>query len=248
MDHGKSANSAAKTLRVLHAVARLDSARKLSEIAEESGIPKATTHRLLGTLIEEGYVVPEGGGSYGVGPQLRSMAAQVLADDTVGIESTLRALQQRLGQAVHLAVLGGEFATYTHKVEPGHAYRIATGVGMPVPLHASAAGKALLAYLPPAEAAALLDRAGLPERTPHTITDRGRLDEELARVREQGYASEYEEADESVCSIAAPVLDRDGYPRAAVSVSSLTFLVTEEQLRTFAPTVCDTAAEVARRL
>lgn len=166
MDHGKSANSAAKTLRVLHAVARLDSARKLSEIAEESGIPKATTHRLLGTLIEEGYVVPEGGGSYGVGPQLRSMAAQVLADDTVGIESTLRALQQRLGQAVHLAVLGGEFATYTHKVEPGHAYRIATGVGMPVPLHASAAGKALLAYLPPAEAATLLDRAGLPERTP----------------------------------------------------------------------------------
>lgn len=84
--------------------------------------------------------------------------------------------------------------------------------------------------------------------TPHTVTARGRLDDELARVREQGYASEYEEADESVCSIAAPVLDRDGYPRAAVSVSSLTFLVTEEQLRTFAPAVCDTATEVARRL
>lgn len=87
-----------------------------------------------------------------------------------------------------------------------------------------------------------------PQRTPHTVTARGRLDDELARVREQGYASEYEEADESVCSIAAPVLDRDGYPRAAVSVSSLTFLVTEEQLRTFAPAVCDTATEVARRL
>ncbi|MCX5345218.1 IclR family transcriptional regulator domain-containing protein [Streptomyces atratus] len=101
---------------------------------------------------------------------------------------------------------------------------------------------------PPAEAAALLDRTGLPERTRHTITDRGRLNDKLARVRERGYASEYEEADESVCSLAAPVLDRDGYPRAAVSVSSLTFLVTEPQLRAVAPAVCDTATEVARGL
>ncbi|MFE4959222.1 hypothetical protein ACFRCW_35795 [Streptomyces sp. NPDC056653] len=72
--------------------------------------------RLLGTLIEEGYVAPEGGGSYGVGPQLRSMAAQILSDDTVGIGSTLRALQQRLGQAVHLAVLGGDAAEVARRL------------------------------------------------------------------------------------------------------------------------------------
>lgn len=243
-----SANSAAKTLRVLHAVAHPDSPHKLGEIAERSGVPKASTHRILATLTEEGYVLPDGEGRYGIGPRLRALAAQVLSDDTVGIEAVLQALQQRLGQAVHLAVLSGDYATYTHKVDPGHAYRIATDVGMQLPLHATAAGKVLLAHLPEEEAAALLDRAGLPARTPRTVTDRGALTAELGRVREQGFATEYEESDEAICSIAAPVLDTDGYPVGAVSVSSLAFLVTEEQLREFAPAVRQAAEEVSRRL
>lgn len=176
------------------------------------------------------------------------MAAQVLADDAVGIDAVLRALQQRLGQAVHLAVPSGDHATYTHKVDPGHAYRIATDVGAPLPLHATAAGKALLAHLPPEEAAAVLDRTGLPARTPHTHTDRAALVKELAAIRDAGYATDYEEADASICSIAAPVLDADGTPVGAVSVSSLTFLVAEEQLAGFAPAVRQAAEDVSRRL
>ncbi|GAA2096496.1 IclR family transcriptional regulator [Streptomyces albiaxialis] len=248
MDREKSVNSAAKTLRVLHAVARQESPRRLGEVAEQAGVPKASTHRILSTLIAEGYAVADGDGRYGIGPQLRTLAAQVLADDAVGIDAVLRALQQRLGQTVHLAVLSGDYATYTHKVDPGHAYRIATEVGMPLPLHASAAGKVLLAHLPEKECAALLDSAGLPARTPRTVTDRRKLRGELNTVRKQGYATEYEEADEAVCSLAAPVLDNDGYPMGAVSVSSLTFLVTEDQLHEFAPAVRQAAEEVSRRL
>ncbi|MEU6117612.1 IclR family transcriptional regulator C-terminal domain-containing protein [Streptomyces sp. NPDC047117] len=94
----------------------------------------------------------------------------------------------------------------------------------------------------------LLDRAGLPARTPRTITDRDRLAAEPATVRGQGFATEYEEADGAVCSVAAPVLDGEGYPMGAVSVSSPAFLVTEEQLTEFAPAVCQAASEVSRRL
>lgn len=248
MDGEKSVNSVAKALRVLHAVARPELPHRLKEIAEYAGVPKASTHRILATLVEEGYAVADGDGRYGVGVQLRALAAQVFSDDTVGIDAVLRALQQRLGQAVHLAVLSGDHATYTHKVDPGHAYRIATEVGMPLPLHASAAGKVLLAHLPEAEAENLLDRAGLPARTPHTLVDRADLARELETVRKEGWAAEYEEADESVCSLAAPVLDTEGYPMGAVSVSSLVFLVTREQLREFAPAVCQAATEVSRRL
>lgn len=248
MDREKSVNSVAKALRVLQAVARPELPHRLGEIAAHAGVPKASTHRILATLVEEGYVVADGEGRYSVGFQLHALAAQVLSDDAVGIDAVLRALQQRLGQAVHLAVLSGESATYTHKVDPGHAYRIATEIGMPLPLHASAAGKALLAHLPEAEAEALLDRAGLPARTPHTLTDRAALQRELDRVRAEGHAAEYEEADEAICSLAAPVLDADGYPRGAVSVSSLVFLVTRDQLQEFAPAVRQAAQEVARRL
>ncbi|MGI5466920.1 IclR family transcriptional regulator [Streptomyces sp. CA-132043] len=253
MDQAKSVSakplsSAAKTLRVLRALAGLETPRKLSGIADRAGVPKATTHRLLATLIEEGYARADGDGRYGIGPELRALAAEVLPEDATGIEAVLRALQQRLGQTVHLAALSGGSATYTHKVDPGHAYRIATEVGMALPLHASAAGKVLLAHLPADEAAALLDRAGLPARTPRTITDRDRLAAQLATVRERGFATEYEEADGAVCSVAAPVLDGEGYPMGAVSVSALAFLVTEDQLTEFAPAVCQAAAEVSRRL
>ncbi|WP_372349078.1 IclR family transcriptional regulator [Streptomyces sp. KL116D] len=248
MEESKPANSVAKALRVLHAVARVDGPHRLGDIAERSGVSKATTHRVLATLVEEGYVAADGEGRYGSGVQLRSLAAQVLADDAVGIDAVLRALQQRLGQAVHLAVLSGDHATYTHKVDPGHAYRIATDVGTPLPLHATAAGKALLAHLPPDEAADVLDRTGLPARTPRTHTDRTVLVEELAAIRAQGYATDYEEGDEAICSLAAPVLDADGTPVGAVSVSSLTFLVTEEQLSAFAPAVKQAAQDVSRRL
>ncbi|MFJ9410010.1 IclR family transcriptional regulator [Streptomyces sp. NPDC101393] len=241
-------NSVAKALRVLQALAHPDAPHRLGEIADRSGVPKASTHRILATLTEEGYAVPDGEGRYGIGVQLRALAAQVLSDDTVGIDAVLRALQQRLGQAVHLAVLSGDHATYTHKVDPGHAYRIATEVGMHLPLHASAAGKVLLAHLPEAEAGALLDRVGLPARTPRTVTDRTALLAELADIRHSGFATEYEEADAAICSLAAPVLDTDGYPVGAVSVSSLAFLVTEDQLTAFAPAVRQAAAEVSRRL
>ncbi|MGW7521171.1 IclR family transcriptional regulator [Streptomyces sp. NPDC054796] len=248
MDGEKSVNSVAKALRVLHALAQPELPHRLKEIAEYAGVSKASTHRILATLIEEGYAVADGDGRYGMGVQLRALAARVFSDDTVGIDAVLRALQQRLGQAVHLAVLSGDHATYTHKVDPGHAYRIATEVGMPLPLHASAAGKVLLAHLPEPEAESLLDRTGLPPRTPHTLTERTALARELETVRENGWAAEYEEADESVCSLAAPVLDTEGYPMGAVSVSSLVFLVTREQLREFAPAVCQAAKEVSRRL
>ncbi|MFZ3554313.1 IclR family transcriptional regulator [Streptomyces sp. BH055] len=248
MEASKPANSVVKALRVLHAVARADGPHRLGDIAERSGVSKASTHRVLATLVEEGYAAADGEGRYGCGNQLRAMAAQVLADDAVGIDAVLRALQQRLGQAVHLAVPSGDHATYTHKVDPGHAYRIATDVGAPLPLHATAAGKALLAQLPAEEAGAVLDRTGLPARTPHTHTDRAELIKELAAIRDAGYATDYEEADASICSIAAPVLDADGTAVGAVSVSSLTFLVTEEQLAGFAPAVRQAAQDVSRRL
>ncbi|ROQ60243.1 IclR family transcriptional regulator [Streptomyces sp. 840.1] len=247
-DAGVPANSVAKALRVLDALAQPDAPHRLGEIAERSGVAKASAHRILGTLIAEGYAAPDGEGRYGIGDRLQAMAARVLSEDTVGIGAVLRALQQRLGQTVHLAVLNGDHATYTHKVDPDRAYRIATEVGMRLPLHATAAGKALLAHLPAEEASALLDEAPLTPRTAQTVTDPAELERQLKAARADGFAIDYEEHEQSICSLAAPVLDSGGYPVGAVSVSALTFLVTREQLPSFADAVRQAAADVARRL
>ncbi|MFI8003559.1 IclR family transcriptional regulator [Streptomyces sp. NPDC086010] len=243
-----ASNSVAKALRVLDALAQPDAPHRLGEIAERSGVPKASAHRILGTLVAEGFAAPDGEGRYGIGDRLQAMAARVLSEDTVGIGAVLRTLQQRLGLTVHLAVLNGDHATYTHKVDPDRAYRIATEVGMRLPLHATAAGKALLAHLPAAEASALIDGTPLMARTAQTVTDPAELRRELATARADGFAIDYEEHEQSICSLAAPVLDGDGYPVGAVSISALTFLVTRDQLPSFADAVRQASADVARRL
>lgn len=245
---GGAGNSMAKTLRVLDALAHPDAPHRLGDITERSGVSKASAHRILGTLIAEGWATSEGEGRYGIGARLHAMAARVLAADPVGIEAVLRTLQQRLGQTVHLAVLNGDHAIYTHKVDPGRAYRIATEVGMRLPLHATAAGLALLSHLPVPEATALLDTTALTAHTPKTVTDRRTLDERLSSSLDDGYATDYEEHEQAICSLAAPVLDGEGYPVGAVSVSALTFLVDPEELRAFAPAVREAALDVARRL
>lgn len=243
-----ASNSVAKALRVLDALAQPDAPHRLGEIAERAGVPKASAHRILGTLVAEGFAAPDGEGRYGIGDRLQAMAARVLSEDTVGIGAVLRTLQQRLGLTVHLAVLNGDHATYTHKVDPDRAYRIATEVGMRLPLHATAAGKALLAHLPAAEASVLIDGTPLMARTAHTVTDPAELHRELETARADGFAIDYEEHEQSICSLAAPVLDSDGYPVGAVSISALTFLVTRDQLPSFADAVRQAAADVARRL
>ncbi|MEV8225351.1 IclR family transcriptional regulator [Streptomyces sp. NPDC079167] len=245
---GAVGNSVAKTLRVLDALAQPEAPHRLGEIAERSGVPKASAHRILGTLISEGYAIPDGEGRYDIGVRLQAMAARVLSEDTVGIGAVLRTLQQRLGQTVHLAVLNGDHATYTHKVDPGRAYRIATEVGMRLPLHATAAGLALLSCLPEQEAAALMDGMALTALTARTVTSRRALEKKLVTARADGYATDYEEHEQAICSLAVPVLDSEGYPVGAVSVSALTFLVSPEELRAFADDVRVAATDVARRL
>lgn len=80
------------------------------------------------------------------------------------------------------------------------------------------------------------------------MTDRRTLEKRLTSARADGYATDYEEHEHSICSLAAPVLDAEGYPVGAVSVSALTFLVGPEELRAFAPEVQQAASDVAKRL
>ena len=90
--------------------------------------------------------------------------------------------------------------------------------------------------------------AALTALTAKTVTSRRALEKKLAVARADGYATDYEEHEQAICSLAVPVLDSDGYPVGAVSVSALTFLVSPEELRTFAADVRVAAADVARRL
>jgi IclR family acetate operon transcriptional repressor len=118
---------------------------------------------------------------------------------------------------------------------------------MSLPLHCTAIGKCILAYLPAAEVEEIVGQ-GLPRRTPATITDRRRLDAELAFIRERGYAVDNEENELTIRCVAAPVFDAARQPLGGVSVSTVTFAVSQEKLESFVPDLVDTASRVSRAL
>lgn len=242
-------NATEKTLRVLEAAAAPDGPHRLADIATRATVAKASAHRLLVMLATDGYLIAAGSGRYGVGPRLRTLAAQVAADHRPDLTQHLRELQQAVGgHTVHLALRNGNQCTYIHKVDGGQPYQMASRIGMSIPLHCTAVGKALLASLPAEEVRAIVAGAGLPPRTPATITDLGRLDAELAFIRARGYAVDDEENEATVRCIGAPLVDLSGSPIGGVSVTTVTFVVPREQLESFAPALLATAAKVSQAL
>lgn len=238
-------NATQKALRILEATVAGGDKRRLSDIANAADVPKPSVHRVLGILVGEGYLTAETGGWYAPGPRLRALAAQVPAPSADQPIDVLRELQQQVGQTVHLAVRSGDEATYIEKLDADQPYRMRSRVGMRIPLHCTAIGKCLLAHQPRADVDTVATRVGLPQRTPATITTKRALHAELATVRDRGYALDDEENEATVRCIAVPVADVTGRAIAAVSVSTITFLVSKSELDTYVPPLRDAAATLA---
>ncbi|MFD9356629.1 IclR family transcriptional regulator [Streptomyces sp. NPDC060031] len=224
-----------KSLRILEAVAAPGGPHRLTDVTAAAAVPKSSTFRILASLVEQGFVRPEGDGRYGVGPRLRALSAVVTGGEPASIEEILYELRQTTGQAVHLALHSGESITYIRKLESAQPFRTASRVGMRMPLHTTAIGKSILAHLPAAEAAELISAAGLPRRTPNTLTTPEALRAELAAVRDRGFALDDEENEPTIRCIGAAILGPTGRPVGGVSVTTVTFLVSREEIESYAP-------------
>jgi IclR family acetate operon transcriptional repressor len=240
-----SANAVAKVLRVLDGLA--DHTR-VAELAGRTGLPKSTVHRILQTLVAEGFAAyDEDAGSYTPGARLLALAGRTLrrVDVATGGEPVLRRLQERTGATVHLAVLAGDEAVYVRKLEGDKPYRMVSRVGMAIPLHCTAIGKAILAGLPEDDAVALLRRTGLPARTPGTLTTVQALLADLAEVRGRGWSRDDEENEVGVVCVGAAVRDHTGRTVGAVSVSQLASDPQRLAAEDLGPQVSAAAAEVS---
>jgi IclR family transcriptional regulator, acetate operon repressor len=246
---GSQSTAIGKTLAVLEALAQHE---RLGEIAQATGLPKSTVHRILRALVDHDFARAAGDGSYLAGPRILSIAGQVLSgfDYARQIGPALRELQATsTGLTVHFALLTGTEATYVEKLEStGRPYQLASRVGMRLALHCTGIGKAILAGLPDEEARRLVDEAGAERRTPNTLTTWRDLRAELERVRARGFAIDDEENEANTRCVAAAVYDHQGRVAGGVSVSSLTFLLSTEQAGELGPYVVDAARRVSTAL
>jgi IclR family acetate operon transcriptional repressor len=186
-------------------------------------ITRPTIYRILKTLAQHGFVTREDNGPfYRLSFKLLDLGHRVL-EQTDLIEATrpiLRKLGAECRETVHLAVPQEGRMVYLDKLEGSGPFCTNSRIGRAVPMHCTALGKAVLAFLPPQKAQAALIRRGMPRYTPRTIVGMSAMARELARIQSQGYAIDDVEFEEGVRCTGAPIFDHRGIPIAAISVSA----------------------------
>ena len=212
-------------------------------------------HRLLATLLKRGYVRQNPDTSrYYAGAKLATLTEgrSRFGELRLRARPLLRALTEATRETANLVVLDDVQAVYIETIPSPQVVRLFTTVGKRTPLHATGAGKALLAALPPPRRDALLERVELRAYTPHTIVDRAALRRTLDDIRERGYAIDDEEYDEGVRCVAVAVVPARGSavgaPIAALSISAPASRLSRQRCGELAPALRRTAADLAEAL
>jgi DNA-binding IclR family transcriptional regulator len=217
----------------------------LSSLACQTRLPVSTVHRLIRELVKTPLVERNAGGEYWPGPALRTLAKAV-AEPTLRSYGPLAVddLCAVLDMTVRLGVLEGLRLSYVEK-QPG----LQPGTSFPnsaqLPLHATALGKALLAFTP-ATFVRLIITAGLPRYTAHTLTTDHELLHSLVQVRRRGIATCNRELHPSVHAVAVPVFAPGGLPICAMEV--LVPDLAESTLTQVTPALVVTARRLSREL
>ena len=218
----------------------------IGEAASATGMPLATAHRILATLVEAGYVRRVAERRYALGFGLVPLGAAAGAMAGAGAEAALTGLVDALGETANLAVLDGDQVAYVAQVPGRHTMRMFTEVGRRVHPHCTAVGKVLLARRTDEEVTALLQRTGMPAMTPHTLDSPEAFLAALGDVRRDGHALDAEEQEVGVRCVAVAV-PSTALP-LAVSVSAPAARMDEEQVARAVPHLTRTAHALAHDL
>lgn len=207
-----------RALELLEALAAAEVSLGVGELARAVGLPQGTTHRLLRSLEQRGYVHQDAARKYSIGTAALRIGDAAQRSLARGAKPYLAELVEASGESANLAVLEGHDVVYVAQSPSPHSLRMFTEVGRRVSPHATAVGKVMLAAMPRERALAVLRRTGLPRHTEHTITELDEFLAELDLARERGWAVDEGEQELGVRCLAVPVRQR-GQVVAAVSLS-----------------------------
>lgn len=193
---------------MLESVASVSQPAALADIARRVGLHRSTAHHLLQALVRTGYLLKdEAGRGYSLGPKLFRLTGRTWSPEQIGeaARPLLEALTRQTGEGSSVAVWHEGRVRIAAKQETAGPVRVVQDLDGHRPLHCTAVGKALAAWLPPAEVRASLDRTPMVRLTAKTIVERAAFDDELRRIRAAGYAIDDEEQFEGLRCIAMPV-------------------------------------------
>lgn len=222
----------------------------VTEVGEELGVHKSTAFRLLSTLEARGMVEQHAdSGKYhlGFGLVYLARAVSVGPDLSRHAQASLEWLADECGETVTLAVLEGDEAITIDQLMPETSVVSRSWIGRRNPLHCTSVGKVFLASLPRSRIAAIINGHNV-RWTDRTLVHPAELRTELERVRQRGYATAWEEFEEGLASVAAPVRAADGTVVAAISVGGPSYRLSQEALERLGEPVREAAARTSVRV
>lgn len=213
-------HSIEKAVVLLDCFWRAHRALSLSELVQMTGWAKSTIHGMLSSLLASAVLEQEADGKYRLGYHLFELGCSVSAGWNVVALAKPRMLHivATQNESANLARLSGDELVLVDSAEPHIGFRVSSEAGSRIPLHCSSQGKAILAYRSEQEVRDLLRRKQMHAYTPYTITDEDTLLQQLAQVRKDGIAEEFEELHPGLHSVAAPIFDNNGACSYALGV------------------------------
>ena len=211
-----------KAAAVIDLLAESDQPMSLTALSKHLGIARSTLHGILATLISVGYVCKEDeSGDYRLGLHLFEIGNKISQkiDERKIAKPYMRALSEKTGETVHLAVLQDGEVLYINKQESNNSIRIITESGLKLPAHCTGVGKALLSGLSNEQIRHIAAKKGLAKYTETTITDIDILLQEIKKIQKQGYASDQQEFMVGLRCVAIPVRNMKGKVVCAISIS-----------------------------
>ena len=240
----------AKVLRIFEALYNAPAGLHLKDLAEQTGMNKSTTYRMLAHLEREGYLFRDDTGAYLIGPKLVRMGSATTYQDTLRRIShpVLQKLWKATAETVNIGILDGREVLYLDVIVSPQSFRLVSQIGTRRPLHCTALGKALVAYLPDEAKERLISSLKLERFTRRTLTRLAQLRKELREVRQRGYGLDDEETVMGARCVGAPIFDQDGKAVAAISLSGPNTRVSKEETPVFAAAVMEAARSISARL
>jgi IclR family transcriptional regulator, acetate operon repressor len=243
--------SVERAIAVLQCFSRQKPERGVNELSREMGLHKSIVSRLVVTLERGGLLSrnPDTG-RYRLGIELLTLASEVASflDVREVARPVLRALAESCQETVNIAVLDGRQVVDIDQFVVQTRRTMTLGwVGRRMPVHCTAAGKVLLAYLSAAQLEDVLS-AGLERLTPTTMVDGEELKRQVREARERGFATSLGELEEGMNAVAAPVHDRHGRVECAVSVAGPAYRLTPAQVSQTAISLMAATEKISRQL
>src|SRR5215831_8863146 len=236
-----------RALAIIDALTNVREDASLAELAERVKLHKSTVHRLA-SILERHRIVERDSqtGRYRLGLRLFELGSLAIGRFNIRDRARphLEKLLYQVDETVHLCVMDAGEVIYIDKIEPVRSVRMSSRIGRRNAAHSTSVGKAIMALLPESETDDILRQHGLKRMSAKTITTSAQLKADLKVIRERGYAIDNEESEEGVRCVGAPVLDHNGRPVAAISVSSPSFRLPMDKI----PAIAGCVTRIARSL